>query len=158
MIAPFEDCRPSTGAAVGSTRRRISPSCSAASTETIAGRAVVVDAETFSIRSEKIRILDVDSPESDQPCIRPDGSEWRCGQQAALALANWIGARTVIRDFERRVPLIELSNNLEQALKQAAEIWRDRTGLDPAEEPPEGYAIWDSGGACKFSCRLAEDN
>jgi endonuclease YncB( thermonuclease family) len=37
----------------------------------------------------------VDAPESRQPCIRPDGSEWRCGQKAALALADWIAARTV---------------------------------------------------------------
>jgi hypothetical protein len=63
-----------------------------------------------------------------------------------------------IRDMKRRVPLIELSNDLEQARQQAAEIWRDRTGLDPAEDPPEGYTIWDAGGGCKFSYRLSDDN
>lgn len=68
---------------------------SAAHAETIAGRASVVDADTITIRSEKIRILDVDSPESRQPCFRPDGTEWRCGQKAALALSDWIGQRTV---------------------------------------------------------------
>jgi endonuclease YncB( thermonuclease family) len=48
------------------------------------------------IHGERIRLLDIDTPESRQSCIRPDGSEWRCGQQAAvaLALADWIGTRT----------------------------------------------------------------
>jgi hypothetical protein len=39
-----------------------------------------------------------------------------------------------IRDIKRRVPLIELSNKLEQAKKQAAEIWRNRTGLDQIQD------------------------
>jgi hypothetical protein len=56
------------------------------------------------------------------------------------------------------VPLIELSNELEQAKKQAAEIWRNRMGLDQIQEPPEGYAIWDTGGGCKFSYRVSSDN
>ena len=63
--------------------------------ESIAGRASIIDADTLEVHGERIRILDVDAPESRQPCTRPDGSEWRCGQQAALALADWIGARTV---------------------------------------------------------------
>lgn len=46
-----------------------------------------------------------------------------------------------IRDIKRRGPLIELSSDLEQACKEAAEIWRYRTRLDPSEDPPEGYAI-----------------
>ena len=50
----------------------------------------------------RVRILDIDAPESRQPCTRPDGSEWRCGQQAALALADWIGARPVICETTRK--------------------------------------------------------
>jgi endonuclease YncB( thermonuclease family) len=75
---------------------------STAHAETIAGRASVIDGDTIEIRGERIRILDIDAPESGQPCIRPDGSEWRCGQQAALALSDWIGARTVTCDTDRR--------------------------------------------------------
>jgi endonuclease YncB( thermonuclease family) len=75
---------------------------SAASAETIAGRASIVDADTLDVHGEPVRILDVDSPESRQPCFRPDGSEWRCGQQAALALADWIGARPVICETSKR--------------------------------------------------------
>jgi hypothetical protein len=63
-----------------------------------------------------------------------------------------------IRDMKRRVPPIELGNDLEQARQQAAEIWRNGTGLDPEDDPPQGYAIWDSGGGCKFSYRLSDDN
>jgi endonuclease YncB( thermonuclease family) len=75
---------------------------SVAHAETIAGRASVIDGDTLEIHGERIRILGIDAPESRQPCIRPDGSEWRCGQQAALALADWIGARAVTCDTDRR--------------------------------------------------------
>jgi endonuclease YncB( thermonuclease family) len=74
----------------------------AAHAETIAGRASVIDGDTLEIHGERIRILDIDAPESRQPCIRPDGSQWRCGQQAALALADWIGARAVTCETDRR--------------------------------------------------------
>jgi endonuclease YncB( thermonuclease family) len=77
---------------------------SAASAEMIAGRASVIDGDTIEIHNARIRILDIDAPESRQPCIRPDGSQWRCGQQAALALADWIGAHTVTCETTRRDP------------------------------------------------------
>jgi endonuclease YncB( thermonuclease family) len=73
-----------------------------ASAGTIAGRASVIDADTLEIHGERIRLLDIDAPESRQPCIRPDGSEWRCGQQAALAVADWLGARPVICETTKR--------------------------------------------------------
>jgi endonuclease YncB( thermonuclease family) len=74
----------------------------AAHAETIAGRASVIDGDTIEIHGERIRILDIDAPESGQPCIRPDGSEWRCGQQAALVLSDWIGARPVSCETDKR--------------------------------------------------------
>jgi endonuclease YncB( thermonuclease family) len=72
-----------------------------ASADTIAGRASVIDGDTLDIHGQRIRILDIDAPESRQPCTRPDGVEWRCGQQAALALADWIGARPVICETDK---------------------------------------------------------
>jgi endonuclease YncB( thermonuclease family) len=39
---------------------------SAASAESIAGRASIVDADTIDIHGQRTRILDIDSPESDQ--------------------------------------------------------------------------------------------
>jgi len=49
----------------------------------------------FLLAQRPLRILDIDAPESKQPCTRADGSKWRCGQEAAFALSDWIGARTV---------------------------------------------------------------
>jgi hypothetical protein len=60
-----------------------------------------------------------------------------------------------IRDIKGRGPLIELkAQNLEQARGEAAEHWQNRTGLDPSEDAPEGYTIWDERGGCKFTYRL----
>ena len=61
----------------------------------LTGQASVIDGDTIDIHGERIRILDIDAPESRQTCTKPDGTEWRCGQQAALALADWIGQRPV---------------------------------------------------------------
>lgn len=62
---------------------------------TLTGRASVIDGDTLEIHGERIRILDVDAPESRQACTATDGTEWRCGQRAALAVADWIGTRPV---------------------------------------------------------------
>ena len=72
---------------------------SAASAETIAGRASVIDGDTLEIHGERIRILDIDAPESGQLCFKKlqsiDEGAWPCGLQAALALSGWIGEQTV---------------------------------------------------------------
>jgi endonuclease YncB( thermonuclease family) len=62
--------------------------CSAAHAETIAGRASIIDADTLDIHGQRIRILDIDAPESGQTCTDQDSKAWRCGQEAALALAD----------------------------------------------------------------------
>jgi endonuclease YncB( thermonuclease family) len=69
--------------------------CSA-SADTLAGRASVIDGDTIEIHGQHIRILDIDAPESDQPCQDQDGAKWRCGQKAALALSDWIGQQPVL--------------------------------------------------------------
>jgi endonuclease YncB( thermonuclease family) len=61
----------------------------------LTGRASVIDGDTIEIQGQRIRILDIDAPESKQTCTRANGSKWRCGQQASLALSDWIGLRTV---------------------------------------------------------------
>lgn len=53
----------------------------------VAGRASVVDGDTIDIHGQRIRIYGVDAPESAQTC-RLNGKPWRCGQQAANALAD----------------------------------------------------------------------
>jgi endonuclease YncB( thermonuclease family) len=74
---------------------------SAAQAETIAGRASVIDGDTIDIHGERIRILDIDAPEGRQTCQTQDGVEWRCGQKAAPALSDWIGARPVTCETDK---------------------------------------------------------
>src|SRR5579885_2180311 len=59
----------------------------------IFGVASVIDGDTIEIHGERIRLFGIDAPESRQECRHPDGSSWRCGQQAALALQDYIGRR-----------------------------------------------------------------
>ena len=68
------------------------------------GVASVIDGDTLDIHGKRIRLYAIDSPESEQTCVRRNGSHWRCGQRAALALADKIGRGTVTclgRDRDR---------------------------------------------------------
>ena len=74
------------------------------SAQTITGVASVTDGDSLEIRGIRIRLHGVDAPESRQLCTRPSGQAWRCGQQAALALSDRIGRRSVscvARDTDR---------------------------------------------------------
>lgn len=67
----------------------------ALASDPIIGQATVIDGDTIEIHGEHIRLNGIDAPESRQMCGRSDGSQYRCGQAAAFALANWI-ARSVV--------------------------------------------------------------
>ncbi|WP_373875976.1 thermonuclease family protein [Methylobacterium soli] len=72
--------------------------------EPITGRASVSDGDTLIIRDTKIRLHGVDTPESAQLCQDAAGKDYRCGQKAALALADRIGDATLScepRDTDR---------------------------------------------------------
>ena len=73
----------------------------AAKGATISGQASVIDGDTIEIHGEPIRILDIDAPEGRQYCTWPDGTQWRCGQQAARALQDWIARRIVTCESDR---------------------------------------------------------
>ena len=71
--------------------------------EEIFGMASVVDGDTLDIRGERIRLDGVDAPESRQLCQR-DGKPWRCGQAAAMWLADRlqsVNVRCRINSFDR---------------------------------------------------------
>ena len=60
----------------------------------ISGRASVIDGDTLDIHGTRIRLHGIDAPESGQTC-HDGGVDWRCGQQAALALDDMISGRPV---------------------------------------------------------------
>ena len=70
---------------------------------TIAGRAEAIDGDSLTVGGVRIRILDVDAPESGQFCFTKsepvDQGAWHCGRQAARALSEEIGGQQVSCDM-----------------------------------------------------------
>jgi endonuclease YncB( thermonuclease family) len=61
----------------------------------ITGTASVIDGDTIEIHGQRIRFHGIDAPESRQTCVA-GGEIWRCGQQASLALSEFIGRSPVV--------------------------------------------------------------
>ena len=61
---------------------------------TIVGVASVIDGDTIKINGNNIRLNGIDAPERRQSCTY-QGSKWRCGQKATLALSDLIRRETV---------------------------------------------------------------
>lgn len=77
---------------------------SALAVEPIVGRASVTDGDTVVIRGIRIRLHGIDAPESARLCQDAADKSYRCGQVAALALANRIGEANIScepRDTDR---------------------------------------------------------
>jgi endonuclease YncB( thermonuclease family) len=66
----------------------------------ITGVASVIDADTLEIRSERIRLVGVDAPESGQKCLSAAANFVRCGSIAANALDAWIDRNPVACEIE----------------------------------------------------------
>lgn len=61
----------------------------------IDGGASVVDGDGLVVAGIRIRLFGIDAPEVLQTCRREDGSVWRCGQHATVALDDLAGGRRV---------------------------------------------------------------
>jgi len=70
----------------------------------LAGRATVIEGDVIEIHGQRIQLFGIDAPEAGQHCEAADGRAYRCGQEAARALAAHIGQQTVAcepRDTDR---------------------------------------------------------
>lgn len=47
------------------------------------GTVRVIDADTFDVGGERVRLFGIDAPEQDQTCRKSDGQVWDCGKWAA---------------------------------------------------------------------------
>jgi len=73
-------------------------------TETIQGKASVIDGDTIDIHNTRIRLHGIDAPESSQRCLNESDQNYRCGRDAAFALDDLIGNKVVScveRDVDR---------------------------------------------------------
>ena len=61
--------------------------------ERIAGRAKIIDGDSFEIGSVGVRLFGVDAPEGRQSCTRSTGRAWACGEAAAAELRRLAGSR-----------------------------------------------------------------
>lgn len=70
----------------------------------LSGVASVIDGDTLEIHGVRVRLHGIDAPESGQTCKDGTGNIYRCGQQAALKLSDFIGRRPLsclARDTDR---------------------------------------------------------
>ena len=63
--------------------------------EVLAGRASVIDGDTFKINNIPIRLHGIDAPETDQYCQDADGKSYRCGELAKGQMVKYTKGKIV---------------------------------------------------------------
>ena len=70
----------------------------AAPSNTIVGKAWVIDGDTVVINNIHIRLQGIDAPESAQTCTDAGGGSWACGNRATRELRNYIRGQELTCD------------------------------------------------------------
>lgn len=115
----------------------------AALADPLIGRAVVIDGDTIEIHRERIRFNGIDAPEGQQLCQNAKGRDYRCGQVAADALANFLSKSRPTRcDFVERDQYDRFVGDCYRADGQSVSSWLVRNGhaLDWPRYSNDAYA------------------
>jgi endonuclease YncB( thermonuclease family) len=65
---------------------------------TVGGMAAIIDARTFDVAGERVRLHGIDAPDRDQTCgewVRSRMQDYRCGDAAYAFLASLVAGREV---------------------------------------------------------------
>ena len=88
--------------------------CFTAFSQTIQGKAKIIDGDTIHIGKNKIRLHGIDAPEINQTCSIND-QIWNCGIKSSLALENLILEKEVrceVIDIDRYKRFIAIFNHI----------------------------------------------
>jgi endonuclease YncB( thermonuclease family) len=73
-----------------------------AAADQLSGPARLIDGDTIEIGGQIVRLHGIDAPETGQSCADAGGAEWRCGEEAAAALAGLIVGQPVTCEGDER--------------------------------------------------------
>lgn len=105
------------------------------------GQARAISGDTLRLSGRLLRLAEIEAPDREQSCRRPDGTIWRCGQAALKALER----------FTRRDAVsCEVGRAVGEAIALAT--CRTAAGTDiGAELVREGHAFADTGFFARYS-------
>ena len=69
--------------------------CSLAQAADLNGVPKIVDGDTLTVGSTKVRLEGIDAPETDQVCLNASGNRWTCGIEARDQLAAHVVGREI---------------------------------------------------------------